>query len=126
MGLGAKRPTTIIPISKNPTKKMTEENMNTEQNHVAAGCQNKNLAICSSDIIGLKLLELLGVPAEYCRKAIIEMEAGHAIIVTAEYFARMEAEPKIDELRIEVRKFALVEQDLSGAASLYRLRDARQ
>lgn len=82
-----------------------------ENRHRVSGSRHDRLVNHSSDQIGPKLLELLGVPADHCRSAVITLEAGHAVTVTAEYFVEMEIDPDTDELKTEVRKYSLVEEN---------------
>lgn len=65
----------------------------------------------SSDVIGPKLLEILGLPSDRCRFAKIQLRHNEPVKVYAEYYASMEPNAETGELETEVRRFTLVEDE---------------
>lgn len=69
----------------------------------------KNNRTYSSDVIGPKMLELLGIPAENCVRATIKIEHDLDIVVEAEFYASMEVNQETGGFDTLIKHYSLVE-----------------
>lgn len=63
--------------------------------------------LASSNAIGQKLLELLGIPHENCISAVIVLEVNKAVVVEARYYAGMNLDRDTGDLSMEIQKYRL-------------------
>lgn len=65
----------------------------------------------SSDAIGIKLLEILGLPLENCKKISLTIENSSDVVIETEYYMTERGSAFLDCWETEVVKYKLIRKE---------------